>query len=142
MPMDLAALAARFPTGQLDDLLEDDIRGERQSTVEQLWVALAAAAPDGAFVGEDYDLEGDALDRELVVVTGDSVCRVKVSCVADYCTIEWTGAAEERFERDVEAACAALGLTYLPARDPVLAEQVPGVRAGRGPATVYQALFA
>jgi hypothetical protein len=142
MHVDLAAIAARFATGRLDDLLEEDIRGERQATIERLWDLVAAVAPPGAFVGEDYDLEGDALDRELVMVTGDSVCRIKVSCVADYYTIEWAGGAPEGLREAVRDACAGLGLTYVPAQDPVLAEQVPGVRAAGRPATVYQALFA
>lgn len=142
MNMDLTAIAARFPTGDLDDLLEEDIRGERQAEIERLWGLVAGAAPEGAFVGEDYDVEGDALDRELVVVTGAAVCRVKVSCVADYYTIEWTGAPDEGLDAHVQAACDGLGLTYVPARDPVLSEPVPGVRASGRPATVYQALFA
>ena len=150
MQMDLTAIAARFPNGQLDDLLEEDIRGERQPTIEELWPLLVRLAPEGSFVGEDYDVEGDALDRELLVVRDDGLCRIRVSCVADYYTLAWVqGEAPasddwDRFERDIQAACSDLGLTYLSAGDHVLHERVPGLQvAGQAqPATVYQALFA
>lgn len=158
---EVADVVARFPTGDIGDLADDEAC--RQSTetsalLRRVKAVLAEVLPEELGVVELWDQEG-GLTRDLEISSSRIHAHLVLSCVAPYYTLGWNIV---RGRLDVTASrrppddqwralepvlrdrfAADLGLRYLPLDGPVLGTVLPTLRMGvlPDPVRLQDALF-